>query len=252
MYIKNTTIYFKIVAIMLIVVLNISTINLKSAYAIAPNSVFSQNRPKFYTIVFKPIEFSSKDLLADNKIRLKLNLYIAEYLYDLGYRNFEVAALSGQIYEGVKNALVHGNRYQADKKAVVKTQVVDNTLTVIIEDEGGIVFNFREYTHPLLSQSFLRETRAFFRTILILFKLSLWPNTPKNQKKLLSGMHQGVNQMSKYFDYLKYHFKPHIKTYLVLKKDLGPPKAMSKIIRLKNLLPLSIESVSLNYINNSA
>ena len=58
--------------------------------------------------------------------------------------------------EALRNAMIHGNKNDSDKKVHVETEVTDKAVTIIVEDEGG-GFSIEGLPDPTLDENLLKE-----------------------------------------------------------------------------------------------
>ena len=58
--------------------------------------------------------------------------------------------------EALRNAMIHGNRNDPDKKVTIETEISDNTVIICIEDEGD-GFDPGELPDPTVGENLLRE-----------------------------------------------------------------------------------------------
>jgi serine/threonine-protein kinase RsbW len=59
--------------------------------------------------------------------------------------------------EALRNAMIHGNKSNPDKKVLIETIVTDSSVTICVEDEGE-GFDPKELPDPTLDENLLRES----------------------------------------------------------------------------------------------
>jgi serine/threonine-protein kinase RsbW len=58
--------------------------------------------------------------------------------------------------EALRNAMIHGNKSQPDKKVKIETEVTDEYIVISVEDEGD-GFDPKDLPDPTLEENLLRE-----------------------------------------------------------------------------------------------
>jgi serine/threonine-protein kinase RsbW len=74
-----------------------------------------------------------------------------------GLEEDDLHALGMAVREAAVNAVVHGNRYSAKKKVLLKVSRAPDRLTIVIADEGE-GFEVNSIPDPLASENLLRQS----------------------------------------------------------------------------------------------
>ena len=74
-----------------------------------------------------------------------------------GLEEDDLHALGMAVREAAVNAVVHGNRYNAKKKVLLKVSRAPDRLTIVIADEGE-GFEVNSIPDPLASENLLRQS----------------------------------------------------------------------------------------------
>jgi serine/threonine-protein kinase RsbW len=77
--------------------------------------------------------------------------------HQLGFEEEEVYHLGYAVHEAMVNAVVHGNRYSANKKIRLVIRTSEAAIEVSIEDEGE-GFDFCAQADPSMSENLMNES----------------------------------------------------------------------------------------------
>ena len=82
--------------------------------------------------------------------------FLESWLRDHGVSEDTVANLAIAITELVNNAIIHGNKLQADKMVTLEMKVVNNVIEASVTDQG-VGFKVDNVPDPLAEENLLKE-----------------------------------------------------------------------------------------------
>jgi serine/threonine-protein kinase RsbW len=82
---------------------------------------------------------------------------VVELAEGFGFDEEGVYHLGYAVHEAMVNAVVHGNRYSANKKIHLRISADSNTLEVVVQDEGD-GFDLAQHNDPLAAENLLNES----------------------------------------------------------------------------------------------
>jgi len=93
---------------------------------------------------------SSPDFLAD------VDRYLEERLSRAGIDESTIADIAISVSELVNNAIIHGNRFNKNKRVEIRFAIKKSEVKISVEDQGD-GFDFTELPNPVADENLLRE-----------------------------------------------------------------------------------------------
>ena len=82
---------------------------------------------------------------------------VVRYAEGAGFGEEDVQKVGMAVRESMVNAVLHGNRYDPEKKAGVRVEVQNGNLVITITDEGA-GFELEDVPDPLANENLLRHS----------------------------------------------------------------------------------------------
>ncbi|MBU0683947.1 MAG: ATP-binding protein [Candidatus Omnitrophica bacterium] len=95
-------------------------------------------------------------ILTDSRLLKKVSKKLIKNLKKSKIDEEIIFDIHVSLEEALRNAMIHGNKSDIRKKIIIETEIINNRITLCIEDEGE-GFNFSCLPNPTLDENLLKE-----------------------------------------------------------------------------------------------